>query len=148
MLIEEDCRADKQPRAKRSGKDLRKVRGLDAKNTEEQKTLKHCENKEYKELQNNQYRESRDTLAVILDKLNVLENKIECLNQKSETIETDMRLVRNISQEQSRNLQGTNSGNVNELGDSSGAQVVTLNARGQQCGIVFLSLLVKIIEWS
>ena len=89
------------------------------------------QDRKYKELQNNQYRESRDTLAVILDKLNVLENKIECLNQKSETIETDMRLVRNISQEQSRNLQGTNSGNVNELGDGSGAQVVTLNARGE-----------------
>ena len=51
MLIEEDCRADKQPRAKRSGKDLTKVRGLNAKKyrgVENTETLQ-----EYKELQNN-----------------------------------------------------------------------------------------------
>ena len=51
MLIEEDSRADKQPRAKRSGKDLTKVRALNAKKyrgVENTETLQ-----EYKELGNN-----------------------------------------------------------------------------------------------
>ena len=110
------------------------------------------QNRKYKELQDKHYQENRDMLAVIFDKLNVLESKIEYADRRGErrdtrtdAIETDMRLIKNILQEKSQNLQGTNSGYANESGDGSSAQVVTVNARGKLCGIICFSLLIKII---